>query len=282
MLKLCMLAAVAVAIVAWAPAGAAAQHLVRPAPMPPPLLEGRVTHDGARIWFETFGSGPPVILLHGAGGDSDNFGDQVPALIASGHRVIAIDSRAQGRSTWDGRPLNYEQMATDVVAVMDALSVRKAAVVGWSDGAIISLIMAMRTPERESRVFAFSPDMDPTGLAPDWMSKPLVGEAIAWAQEDYARLSPTPGDFGRVFAAIATMANTQPNYSAADLARIHGPAIAIVDGDQEELILPSHTRYLARTIPHARLIMLKGVGHGAPIQDPDQFNAAMIHFLDGR
>ncbi|HXQ47673.1 MAG TPA: hypothetical protein VN806_13710, partial [Caulobacteraceae bacterium] len=71
MLKLCTLAALAAVIAAWAPAGAAAPQLVRPAPMPPPLLEGRVTHDGARIWFETFGSGPPVILLHGAGGDSD-------------------------------------------------------------------------------------------------------------------------------------------------------------------------------------------------------------------
>ncbi|HXQ09731.1 MAG TPA: alpha/beta hydrolase [Caulobacteraceae bacterium] len=140
----------------------------------------------------------------------------------------------------------------------------------------------MQHPERETRIFAFGADMDVKGLAPDWMSKPFAGQAIAWAKEDYARRSPTPGDFDRVFAAIGTMAETQPNYTAADLAGIHGPVIAIVDGDQEELILPAHTRYLARTIPHAKLILLKGVGHGAPIQDPAQFNAAMIHFLDGR
>jgi len=78
------------------------------------------------------------------------------------------------------------------------------------------------------------------------------------------------------------MASTQPNYTAADLAKIRGPAIAIVDGETEELILPEHVRYLARTIPHARLVLLPGVGHGAPVQAPDQFNKAMLAFLDGR
>ena len=78
------------------------------------------------------------------------------------------------------------------------------------------------------------------------------------------------------------MTETEPNYTAQDLARIHGPAIAIVDGDHEELILPEHTRYIARTIPGAKLIILKGVSHGAPVQDPHQFNKAMIAFLDRR
>lgn len=286
--KVCFMIAAAILLAASASAprsacaAGAAPSFTRPPPLPAPLMEGRVTHDGAKIWFATLGEGPPVILLHGAGGDSDNFGFQAPALIASGHRVIAIDSRGQGRSTRDARPLSYELMESDVVAVMDALGVRKAAVVGWSDGAIISLIMAMKHPERTTRIFAFSPNMDLKGLSPDWMSDPGVAEAIAWAKEDYERLSPTPKDFNGLFAAIATMTETQPNYTARDLARIHGPAIAIVDGDQEDLILPAHTRYLARTIPHARLIILKGVSHFAPLQDPAAFNRAMIAFLDRR
>ena len=82
--------------------------------------------------------------------------------------------------------------------------------------------------------------------------------------------------------AVEAMLASQPNYTAADLARIHGPAIAIVDSDHEEFILPEHTRYLANTIPGARLVILKGVSHMAPIQDPDQFNRAVTAFLDGR
>jgi pimeloyl-ACP methyl ester carboxylesterase len=256
--------------------------LPRPPALPAPMLEGRVARDGARIWFAAFGDGPPVILLHGAGGASDNFGFQVPALLADHRRVIVIDSRGQGRSTMGPGPLGYERMEADVIAIMDQLGVRKASFVGWSDGAILSLIVAMKHPDRADRIFAFGADMDVKGLNPNWMSSPLVAQALAWAKEDYARLSPTPDDFNKAFAAIATMASTQPNYTAAELARIKGPAIAIADGETEELILPEHVRYLARTIPHARLVLLPGAGHGAPVQAPAEFNKAMLAFLDGR
>ncbi|HLI67930.1 MAG TPA: alpha/beta hydrolase [Caulobacteraceae bacterium] len=274
------------ALLVWAaPAMAApapSETFTRPPPLPPAAMDGHVAHRGAEIWFATFGEGPPIILLHGLGGDADNFGDQVPALVKAGHRVIVIDSRAQGRSTHGPEPISYELMESDVIAVMDALSIKKAAIVGWSDGAILGIIMAMHDPDRETRIFAFSPDMDPSGLAKDWMTKPIVMEALRWAQDDYTRLSPTPGAFNDLMAEFAKMAETQPNYTAAQLARIHGPQIAIVDGDKEELITPQHLTYLAHTIPHARLIMLKNVGHGAPVQDPDQFNRAVLAYIDGR
>ena len=253
-----------------------------PPPLPAPDLEGRVSHDGARLWFATFGAGPPVILLHGAGGSSDGFGFQVPALTASGHRVIVIDSRGQGRSTNDGRPLGYELMESDVIAVMDALDIRKAAVVGWSDGAILGLIMAMKNPDRESRIFAFSPNMDTKALQPDWLTKPILATGFTYLKAGYERVAPDPAGFNAMMAAIETMIAREPNYSAQDLARIHGPAIAIVDGDHEELIKPEHTLFLAHTIPHARLIILTGVSHFAPLQDYGQFNKAMIAYIDGR
>src|SRR5580698_8737550 len=129
--------------------------LPQPAALPAAVLEGRVAHDGARIWFATYGAGPPVILLHGGDASSDFWGGQVPALLSAGRRVIVIDSRGHGRSTRDGRPLHYELMESDVIAVMDALNIEHADVVGWSDGAIIGLVMAMKHPQRVSRVFAF-------------------------------------------------------------------------------------------------------------------------------
>lgn len=253
-----------------------------PPPLPPAQMEGRVAHDGARIWFATYGSGPPVVLLHGYGGDADTFGFQVPALIADGRRVIVIDSRGQGRSTRDARPFSYELMETDVIAVMDALGLRKADIVGWSDGAILGLIVAMKNPDRARRIFAFSPNTDPSGLRSDFLSKPIVPKILAWMKADYERLSPTPGDFNRLLAAASTDFKTIPNYSAQDLGRIRGPAIAIVDGDHEEFIYPEHTRYVAHAIPGARLIILPGVSHAAPVQKPDAFNKAMIAFLDAR
>src|ERR1700756_1600281 len=95
--------------------------------------QGYVEHDRARIWYTTYGSGSPVILLHGGLGHSGNWGYQVPALVRNGCRAVLIDSRGHGRSTRDARPFSYELMASDVLAVMDALHLEKAPLVGWSD-----------------------------------------------------------------------------------------------------------------------------------------------------
>src|ERR1700728_84976 len=108
-------------------------------PLPGPNDQGYIENQGARIWYSTYGFGSPVILLHGGLGNSGNWGYQVPSLVESGRRVILIDSRGHGRSTRDSRPYTYELMSADVLAVMDALNVHEAAVIGWSDGACVAL-----------------------------------------------------------------------------------------------------------------------------------------------
>jgi len=255
------------------------ETLPSPAPLPPFSVEGRVAHDGARIWFATFGAGPPVILLHGGDASSDFWGGQVAALLASGRRVIVIDSRGHGRSTRDGRPLHYELMESDVIAVIDARNIEHADVVGWSDGAIIGLVMAMKHPQRVSRVFAFGANMDLHGLNPLGALSPILAKVGPALAANYAQLSPTPNGYGALSRDVLAMQLREPNYSPQALAAIHGPAIAIVDGEHEEFILRQHTEYLARTIPGARLVILPDVSHFAPIQAPDAFNAAMIGFL---
>src|SRR5690349_11818696 len=125
-------------------------------PLPDTDDQGYVEHDGARIWYATCGEGPSVILLHGGLGNSGNWGYQVPALVESGYRAVVIDSRGHGRSTRDARPYSYERMASDVSAVMDHLQLEKAALVGWSDGACTSLILASNTPARVAGVFFFA------------------------------------------------------------------------------------------------------------------------------
>lgn len=252
-----------------------------PAPLPAPTASGYVAHDGARIWWAAYGAGAPVFMLHGGLASSRWFGDQVPALVADHHRVILIDSRGHGRSSRDQRPYTYELMASDVVAVMDALKLRRAAVVGWSDGAIIGLVMALKDPERLTRVFAFAANMDPSGVKPDAAKTPTFGGFIIRAEAIYRRISPTPTGFHDFDAAIEHMWDVEPNYRAADLARIRTP-VAIVDGDHDEAIKRDHTDYLAKSIPGARLIILKDTSHFAFLQAPARFNRAMITFIDGR
>ena len=273
---------------AWAHAATSAGSgvatwLTLPAPRPPPVAasSGYVSHDGARIYYATYGAGAPVILLHGGLANGLYWGDQVPALVGAGYCAIVIDSRGHGRSSRDDRPYTYELMASDVVAVMDQLHLPKAAVVGWSDGAIIGLVMAMTDPQRLTRVFAFAANMDPSGVEPDTETNPTFSRFEREAAQAYGRLSPTPRGFPAFHQAISRMWATQPNYSAADLARIRVP-VAIADGDHDEAIKRAHTDYLARGIPGAERVILPGVSHFAMLQNPTEFNAAMLAFLAAR
>ena len=247
------------------------------APLPITNEQGYIEHDGAQIWYATYGSGPPVILLHGGLGHSENWGYQVPTLITSGYRVVVVDSRGHGRSTRDKRPFTYELMASDVLAVMDALHIEKVGLVGWSDGAIIALILAMKAPTRVVGVFFFGCAMDPSGTKEIELT-PILKRCFGRHMKDYAQLSPTPDQFEAFSAAVDLMQQTQPNYSAQDLAQISVP-VAIVQSEHDEFIKHEHAEYLARTIPQATFIHLTGVSHFAPLQRPEQFNMTMLAFL---
>ena len=247
------------------------------APLPHAETEGHVDHDGARIWYAAYGSGAPVILLHGGLGNSGNWGYQVPALIDAGHRVIVIDSRGHGRSTRDMRPYTYELMATDVLAVMDRLGVRKAAIVGWSDGACTGLILARTHPERVAGVFFFACNMDPSGTK-EFVATPVIDRCFSRHTKDYTALSSTPDQFDSFVEAVGLMQRTEPNYTATDLADIDVP-VAIVHSEHDEFIKREHADHLARHIPGAELILLGGVSHFAPFDRPAQFNGVLLPFL---
>jgi pimeloyl-ACP methyl ester carboxylesterase len=247
------------------------------APLPVTNDQGYVEHDCARIWYATYGSGPPVILLHGGLGHSGNWGYQVPALVRSGYRAILIDSRGHGRSTRDARPFTYELMASDVSAVMDALHVEKVGLVGWSDGACTALILASKAPARVAGVFFFACNMDPSGTK-EVEFGPILNRCFGRHVKDYKQLSATPDQFDEFSDAVGLMQRTQPNYSANDLAQISMPVV-IVHSEHDEFIKREHAEYLARSIPNAEFIYLPGVSHFAPLQRPEQFNTSMLAFL---
>jgi pimeloyl-ACP methyl ester carboxylesterase len=247
-------------------------------PLPVATDQGFVAHDGARIWYATFGAGPAVMLLHGGLGNGGNWGYQVPALVGSGRQVVVVDSRGHGRSTRDERPYKYELMASDVLAVMDRLRLDKAALVGWSDGACTALILADREPGRVSGVFFFACCMDPSGTKP-FKATPVIDRCFSRHRKDYQALSETPEQFDSFVQDVSRMMASEPNYSADDLARIKVP-VAVVLGEQDEFIKSEHAAYLATSIPDAELILLPGVSHFAPLQRPEHFDREMLGFLD--
>ncbi len=241
--------------------------------------QSHINVGGARLWYASLGTGSPVLLLHGGLGNSDDWGNQITALAAQ-HRVIVLDARGQGRSTRDATPYSYDLMTDDVVALLDALKIDKADVVGWSDGANIGLDLAMRYPQRIGKLFAFGANASVAGMAGEPDKQPIFPQLMQRMSDDYTRLSSTPGDFETVAGQLSAMWAKQPEWSDAQLASIRTP-VWIVDGDHEEFIRRDHTEHLAHAIPGAGLLILPGTSHFAPWQAPGLFNAALLQFLDG-
>ena len=248
-------------------------------PLPAAARTGHVENDDASIWYTCCGSGPAVILLHGGLGNSGNWGHQIAPLVEAGYRVVAIDSRGHGRSTRDDRPYSYHLMSTDVLAVMDALAIEKAAIVGWSDGACTGMILGHHHPDRVAGILFFGCNVDPSGTLPFEMA-PLIERCFSRHKQDYAALSPTPERFDEFVEAVGLMQRTQPDYSAAQLAEINVP-MTFLHADGDEFIRREHAEYLARTVPDAKLVVLSGVTHFAPVQRPDMFNEVVLEFLQG-
>ena len=199
------------------PAAARPQWLnLPPTPsLPPTLATGSAPVNGIKIWYAEFGHGEPVILLHGGLANSNYWGLQVPALAAH-YRVIVMDSRGHGRSTRNAQPFGYDLMASDVIALMDYVHIRKAAIVGWSDGAILGLDIAIHHPERLTKLFAFAANSDPSGVA-DIEHSPVFTAYIARAEKEYEALSPTPNAYADFVAQIEKMWATQPHLTIAQL-----------------------------------------------------------------
>ena len=251
-------------------------------PTPPPVAgetTGTASVNGIELYYATIGSCPPVLLLHGGLANSDYWGHQVTAL-APHHRVIVVDSRGHGRSSRDERPFGYDLMADDVVALLDSLAIPRADIVGWSDGGIIGLDVAMRHPDRVGRVFAFAANSVTSGVVPDVDKNPTFARFIARAGTEYAALSPTPTQYTAFVAQIGQMWASQPEWTNTQLAAIKAPVI-IADGDHDEAIKRAHTEDLAKAIPGAGLLILPNASHFAFLQDPALFDAALLAFLDG-
>jgi pimeloyl-ACP methyl ester carboxylesterase len=260
--------------------GHAAERWETLPPTPAPVsgeTSGHAEVNGIKLYYAIIGSGSPVVLLHGGLGNSDYWGNQVKAL-ASHHQVILVDSRGHGRSTRDARPYGYDLMADDVVALLDTLEIPRADVVGWSDGGIIGLDLAIRHPDRIGRVFAFAANTVTAGVKDGVEKNPTFAAYIKRAGKEYAALSATPKEYDAFVDQISHMWASQPNWSDADLKTIKAPVL-VVDGDHDEAIKREHTEYIAATIPGAGLLILPNASHFAFLQDPAFFNAALLHFL---
>jgi pimeloyl-ACP methyl ester carboxylesterase len=247
-------------------------------PMPPSAESGYAPVNGIKMYYAIYGQGDPILMIHGGLANSDYWANQVPALSKT-YKVIVADSRGHGRSTRTAEPIGYDLMASDYAALLDYLKIQKTALVGWSDGGIIGIDLAMTHPGRLTKLFAQAANVTTDGVKPDTMQTPTFSGFVAKAGEDYRRLSSTPGDYAAFLAEINKMWDTQPNWTKEQLSKIRVPT-AIVLGDHDEAIKRDHTDYMASVIPGAKLIILKHVSHFAMLQDPEGYTKVIRDFLE--
>ena len=246
-----------------------------PGPMPVPTRHGLAAVNGINLYFAIYGEGAPVILLHGGAGNGDHWAGQIAALSAK-FQVIVVDARGHGRSTRDSKPMSYELMADDLLALMDELKLDQAALVGWSDGGVVALDVAIRHPERVTRLVAFGVNYDLSGTQKG--SGTTLPTYFARCASDYAKLSPTPTDYKSLQVALRPMWRSQPNYRREQLAALKVPTL-VLDGDHDEIIRQDHLKEMASLIAGAQLVFLPDSSHFALFQQPAAFNKVVLEFL---
>lgn len=224
----------------------------------------------AHIHCETFGQGREAVLfLHGNGSTPHDFDCQYPAF-AERYRVITMDSRGQGRSTFGGEPFSLARIADDIPAVLDALGETAVHVVGFSDGGNIGLLLALCHPERMKRFVCSGANLFPEGLKP---------EVLADIRADYRRQeerAPFDEAAARELKILGLMTE-EPHISPASLKRVTVPTL-IMAGDND-MISGGHTRLIARSLPNARLCIVPDSGHFTFSDQPEFVTRTMLDFL---
>jgi pimeloyl-ACP methyl ester carboxylesterase len=237
-----------------------------------------------KIYFEAHSAGKPLILLHGGFGSSDVWVNQVP-VFSQQYYVITPDSRGQGRTTDSHAPLSYHLMAEDTIRLMDYLGIDSAYIVGWSDGGITGLDLAIHNPQRIKALVAYAATISPDGNQQDFLEHvrtATVSELQQWFGSEYLnkyrQLMPDPERLPDLIEKMKTMWLTEPNFTVRELASIRVPTL-IMDGENDDVVRPDHAKVIAAAIPNAELLMLPDVGHYAVTQTPAVWNKAVLDFL---
>jgi len=238
---------------------------------------------GAQIYFETSGEGEPVLLLHGGFGTVEDFASQTPEL-AKHFRVVAFERVGHGHTADNDEPFHYTTMASYTIDFVESLGIAPANLVGWSDGTIVALLVALARPDLVKRLVCVSGNFDVNGLKPnvvDWLKnatpQSFKEDALTFV-ERYERASPDgPGHYPVVFEKTMKMWLAEPKIQREELARITAPTL-VMAGDRD-MIAPEHLLDLFRSIKDAQLCIVPGTSHELLAKKPEATNRVILEFL---
>jgi pimeloyl-ACP methyl ester carboxylesterase len=245
------------------------------------MVNARVAINGVDTYYVREGSGEPVLLLHGAFSNSDDMAPYITGL-SSHYDVIAYDRRGHGRTSDVDGPLTYDVMAEDALALLDALGVPKAHVVGYSDGANVGMIMAIRAPDRVGRFVSMSGNFHTNGLTDEARATFADPPAalLDMLEAGYARLSPDgKAHFPIVVEKTQRMILNEPQLTTNDLSGISCPTLVMCADD--DMIRLDHTIEIHRAVAGSQLCVMPGASHLFPFETPARVLLLLREFLAG-
>ncbi|MGV0922750.1 alpha/beta fold hydrolase [Empedobacter tilapiae] len=216
----------------------------------------------AKIYYEEYGQGEPLIFLHGNNGSIEDFYQQIP-FFAKHYRVIVLDTRGQGRSTdLTNTPYTYEKFSNDLFQVIQQLNLNKVNLIGWSDGGNTALIFNAQHPQLINKTVTIGAVLNPNGV-----SEELIGNLKSLANK------PSENTNLRL---IELMLN-EPNITKLELNKIQNP-VFIIAGEKDE-VKESHTKEIQQNISKAELLIIPNSTHYVPFEQPKVLNEAILKFL---
>ncbi len=243
---------------------------------------GYVDVAGLRTWHEVSGAGDPLVLLHGGFAGASSWGGQSPALVAAGWRVHIPERRGHAHTPDVAGPLTYELMAADTVAYLDQVVGRPAHLVGWSDGAVVGLIVAQQRPDLVDRLVLIGQYYNSAGKAPGGLLRLLEqpdDATMGFLRAEYDQVTPDgPDHFPVVYAKMLDMIGREPEIDLATLGTVPAPTL-VLQGDRDEVTV-EHSQAVVAALPNGRLAVLPGT-HLLPIEAPQLVNALLVSFLRG-
>lgn len=226
---------------------------------------------GFKMYAETYGKGQPLLVIHGNGGSISNFTNQIP-YFSKKYKVILADSRAQGKSADAGDSLSYEMMADDYAALLDAMKIDSALVIGWSDGGINGLLLSIRHPEKVKKLAVTGANLWPDTTAVFSEVEDIVLPAYTELKNKQQRTAREKDAWK-----LTRLLVEEPQIKLAALHQIQAPTLVI--GGDHDVIKPEHTLLIAQNIPNAYLWILPNSGHSTPLVYTDEFNRKVDEFF---
>ena len=239
---------------------------------------------GLRTWYDEQGTGDPLVLLHGGLVTNETWGMQLPAFAERFH-VYAPERRAHGHTPDVEGPLNYDDMAADTIGFIESVVGGPAALVGWSDGGNVGLLVAVARPDLVRKLVVVGSNFAPSGESSvpgaAEMSEQMTPDSpdLAMFRGLYEAASPDGADHWPVVVGkLLEMWSTQPDIPLSALARIEAPTLVVVSDD--DMMTFEHTLELYRAIPNSELAVLPGTSHALLMEKPDLANRIILDFLE--